>query len=228
MVVYIIGSLRNPMIPKIANQIQEVGHEAFADWYGAGPEADDKWKEYEIERGRNYLQALTSHGAQAVFNFDKKHLERADAAVLVAPAGKSGHLELGWALGKGKKGYYLLDNPDRWDVMLQFATLVTDKLDDIIKDLNKQPVKASDCLNKRLDEGKFVACYCKNCKDLNAGSIEQASLQKENATAWEYLRGASEQVGKPLNTEQRREPSGSATEVSSVVEQPAKRIHRGH
>lgn len=136
MVVYIIGSLRNPEIPKIANRIQEAGHEAFADWYGAGPEADDKWKEYEIERGKNYLQALHSHGAKAVFNFDKTHLERADAVILVAPAGKSGHLELGWSLGKGKRGYYLLDNPDRWDVMLQFATMVTDKIEDIIEDLN--------------------------------------------------------------------------------------------
>jgi hypothetical protein len=136
MVVYIIGSLRNPLIPKIANQIQQAGHEAFADWYGAGPEADDKWKEYEIERGRNYLEALSSYGAQAVFKFDKTHLDRADAVLLVAPAGKSGHLELGYALGRGKKGYYLLDNPDRWDVMLQFATMVTDNIDDIVKDLD--------------------------------------------------------------------------------------------
>lgn len=138
MIVYIIGSLRNPEIPKIANSVQAAGHEAFADWYGAGPEADDKWKEYEIERGNTYLQALSSHGAQAVFQFDKKHLERADAAILVAPAGKSGHLELGWALGRGKKGYYLLDNPDRWDVMLQFATLVTDDLNEIIEDLDNE------------------------------------------------------------------------------------------
>lgn len=138
MVVYIIGSLRNPAIPGIANAIEVAGHEAFADWYGAGPEADDKWKEYEIERGNTYLQALTSYGAQAVFNFDKKHLERADAVVLVAPAGKSGHLELGWSLGRGKKGYYLLDNPDRWDVMLGFCTMVTDNLDEIIEDLNEQ------------------------------------------------------------------------------------------
>lgn len=141
MVIYIIGSLRNPEIPKIANKVQAAGHEAFADWYGAGPEADDKWKEYEIERGNSYLQALSSYGAQAIFQFDKKHLERADAAILVAPAGKSGHLELGWALGQGKKGYYLLDNPDRWDVMLQFCTLVTDKLEDILEDMNAESIK---------------------------------------------------------------------------------------
>lgn len=138
MVVYIIGSLRNPLIPEIANKIQAAGHEAFADWYGAGYEADDKWKEYNEARGRSYLDALHSHGARAVFEFDKKHLERADAVILIAPAGKSGHMELGWALGKGKLGYYLLDNPDRWDVMLSFATLVTDKLDEILKHIESQ------------------------------------------------------------------------------------------
>lgn len=140
MVVYIIGSLRNPEVLTIANKVQEAGHEAFADWYGAGPEADDKWKEYNEARGRSYLDALASRGARAIFNFDKENIERADAVLLVAPAGKSGHLELGYALGKGKKGYYLLDNPDRWDVMLQFCTLVTDKLEDIITNLNKYTI----------------------------------------------------------------------------------------
>ncbi len=155
LVIYVIGSLRNPKIPEIANKIQAVGHEAFADWYGAGPEADDKWKEYEIERGKTYLQALKSYGAQAVFNFDKKHLERADAVVLVAPAGKSGHLELGWALGKGKPGYYLLDSPDRWDVMLQFATMVTDNLEDIMKDLDAKGLQQT---------SQRRACACSVCR----------------------------------------------------------------
>lgn len=135
-VVYIIGSLRNPEIPKIANTIQEAGHEAFADWYAAGFEADDKWRDYEKERGRGFLEALNGHAARNVFEFDKKHLERADAVLLVAPAGKSCHLEIGWSLGKGKRGYYLLDpTVERWDVMLNFCTLVTDKLENIIEDL---------------------------------------------------------------------------------------------
>lgn len=157
MVVYIIGSLRNPLIPAVANRIQQAGHEAFADWYGAGPEADDKWKEYEIERGRTYLQALSSHGAQAVFKFDKTHLDRADAVLLVAPAGKSGHLELGYSLGRGKKGYYLLDNPDRWDVMLQFCTLVTDNINEIVKDLDANSVKQAQTTGEE-DTSRYCVC----------------------------------------------------------------------
>ncbi len=38
------------------------------------------------------------------------------------PCGKSGHLEFGNVLGSGKRGYILFDGePERWDVMYQFA-----------------------------------------------------------------------------------------------------------
>lgn len=131
--IYLIGSLRNPDIPRIAERLRvECECDVFDDWYAAGPEADDKWRDYEKQRGHSYLQALTGHAARNVFQFDHKHLSAADAVVLVLPAGKSGHLELGWALGRGKKGYILLDNPERWDVMYQFADGVFDSLDALI------------------------------------------------------------------------------------------------
>jgi nucleoside 2-deoxyribosyltransferase len=136
-VIYLIGSLRNPDIPKIANQLREAGHEVFDDWHAAGPNADDEWKRYEQERGRSYVEALKGHAAVNVFWFDRKNLHRADRVVLVLPAGKSGHLELGWALGQGKPGYVLLDNPDRWDVMYQFANGVFVSVDDLIEDLRR-------------------------------------------------------------------------------------------
>jgi nucleoside 2-deoxyribosyltransferase len=129
---YLIGSLRNPEVPKIANQLRSEGFGVFDDWYAAGPEADDKWRDYEKGRGRSYMEALAGAAAKNVFQFDRKHLERADAVILVLPAGKSGHLELGWSLGRGKRGYILLDSPDRWDVMYQFADLVTDDLDETL------------------------------------------------------------------------------------------------
>lgn len=121
--VYIIGSLRNPQVPLIGKQLREKGVDVFDDWYGAGPEADDKWKEYEHLRGRTYKEALTGWAANQVFNFDKTHLDRCDAAILVYPAGRSGHLEFGYAMGRGKLGFILIDDPERWDVMVLFATV---------------------------------------------------------------------------------------------------------
>lgn len=135
--IYIIGSLRNPHVPQVAQTIREkTNYEVFDDWFAAGPEADDKWKTYESDlRGRTYSEALGGYAAKNVFEFDKRHLNRATDVVLVLPAGKSGHLELGWSAGKGKRTYILLepDTDPRWDVMYQFANHVVDDIDDLIE-----------------------------------------------------------------------------------------------
>jgi hypothetical protein len=38
-------------------------------------------------------------------------------------------------LGQGKPGYILLDNPERWDVMYQFADGVFEHLEDLLERL---------------------------------------------------------------------------------------------
>lgn len=121
--IYLIGSLRNPEIPALAARMRENGHEVFDDWFAAGPEADDYWQKYEQSRGHTYAQGLAGYAANHVFEFDKHHLDRAHAGVLLLPAGKSGHLELGYLIGQGKPCYILLPKePERWDVMYRFAT----------------------------------------------------------------------------------------------------------
>lgn len=128
--IYLIGSLRNPRVLDVSKALRAEGFDVFEDWYSAGKIADDCWKGYEEARGHSYIEALQGYAAKHVFAFDKFHISRANAVVLVAPAGKSGHLELGWALGQGKKGYYLLEpDNDRWDVMLQFCDGVADSIE---------------------------------------------------------------------------------------------------
>jgi len=134
---YLIGSLRNSEVPKIANKLRELGFEVFDDWHAAGPEADDKWRDYEKLRGRTYMEALDGLAANHVFHFDLKHLNESDVVVLHLPAGKSGHIELGYAIGKGKRGYILLDDPERWDVMYKFATGIFHKVEDLLSELQK-------------------------------------------------------------------------------------------
>jgi hypothetical protein len=123
---YVIGSLRNPLIPEFANELASLGIEAFASWYGAGEKADDAWKQYQQFRGLSFGQALKEAAAQHVFEFDKTHLDRCEGAVLYMPAGKSAHLELGYVIGTGKPGFIVFDEipEDRWDVMYNFATEV--------------------------------------------------------------------------------------------------------
>lgn len=119
--IYLVGSLRNPEIPNIASELRMAGHYVFDDWYAVGPHADDCWRDYSKAKGQTYREALADHAAKHVFSFDKTHLMRCNTVVLALPAGKSGHLELGWAAGLGKETHIILDTPDRWDVMYQFA-----------------------------------------------------------------------------------------------------------
>lgn len=131
--VYLIGSLRNPEIPKIADRLRrELGIEVFDDWFAAGPIADDSWRDYEKARGRDYPTALRGYAAKHVFDFDYTHLTRTEGAVLALPAGRSAHLEFGWMIGRGKPGWVLMDNPERWDVMNQFATGVHQTIEELI------------------------------------------------------------------------------------------------
>jgi hypothetical protein len=136
MKVFISGSLRNAAVPHLGNVLRSRGCEVFDDWFGCGPEADDKWKEYEEVRGRKYVDALYGHAARNVFALDFNLINAADVIILVLPAGRSGHLELGYALGQGKKGYILLPadhHEQRWDVMYLFADGVFEKEEELVE-----------------------------------------------------------------------------------------------
>jgi nucleoside 2-deoxyribosyltransferase len=123
-VIYIIGSLKNEEIPFISKDIRSLNcdFEVFDDWFSPGPEADDYWRTFEKNRGSTYKQALKNYAGKHIFEFDKYHIDRADMGVLITPAGKSAHMELGYLIGKGKPCVvYFKEEPERWDVMYQFA-----------------------------------------------------------------------------------------------------------
>lgn len=137
--IYLIGSLRNPRVPIIANQLRLDGFDVFDDWYSPGKNADDEWQAYEMSRGRTYQEALDGKHAKDVYDFDKYHLDLARAVVLLTPAGKSAHLELGYTIGQGKPGYILMAHePERYDIMYRFATRVCLSYDELSKHLRER------------------------------------------------------------------------------------------
>lgn len=136
--IYIIGALKNPEILTIELELKAQGFAPFAEWHHPGPEADQHWRDHEIARGRKFVDALKGYHAQHIFQFDKTHLDRCDAAVLVLPAGKSGHLELGYAIGRGKPAFIILDDePNRFDLMYAFATEVFEDKQEFYERLKK-------------------------------------------------------------------------------------------
>lgn len=140
-IIYIIGSLKNPNIPIIANKLRkDLGKtvEIFNDWYHSSEDADDWMHKCCKERGLNYKETLKTYGALNTFEFDKKHIDRSTDVVMVMKAGRSGHLELGYAIGRGKRGYVLFDEePERADIMYNFATDIFFNYNDLLKELKK-------------------------------------------------------------------------------------------
>lgn len=133
MKIYIIGSMRNPKVTEVAKVFRSEGFTVFDDWISPGDKADEQWKEYEMQRGRLFADALDGDHARHVFEFDKYHLLTANVGVLVLPAGKSAHTELGFLSGVGTKTLILLDNdPERYDVMAQFGTEIFSSIDELV------------------------------------------------------------------------------------------------
>lgn len=134
--VYLIGSLRNPQVREAAARLRNIGHEVFDDWHGAGSRADLHWREYEQERGHTLTEALRGPLAISHFNLDKQYLDWCDTGVLLLPAGKSGHLELGYLIGKEARPvetHIILDGEpaEGWDLMYLLPTFVWDTLDEL-------------------------------------------------------------------------------------------------
>lgn len=134
---YLIGALKNERIPLIGNDLRAEGYDVMDEWWTPGPHADEHWQEYERTRGRTYAEALAGRAATNIFLFDRSYIDLADIAVLVMPAGKSAMLELGYAKGRGKRTFILLDgkDPDRYDVMPRFADAVCYDVPGLIKEM---------------------------------------------------------------------------------------------
>lgn len=137
--IYLIGSLRNPKLPEIGNILRTEGFTVWDDWFASGEKADDSWQAYENQRGRRYGEALYTAYAQHIFDFDKKYIDICSTGILVMPAGRSGHLELGYMAGQQKDTFILFEQePDRYDVMYQFCNGVYFDVEDLINALSRQ------------------------------------------------------------------------------------------
>lgn len=136
MLIYLITSLKNDKLPTLSTILRQNGFSVFDDWYSPGPDADDFWTQHYKRKGLNFKQALNGPHAWNVFRFDKENIDKSDVVVLVQPCGKSAHIELGYAIGRGKPAFVLLDKePERFDIMYRFCTNVCYNVNELIDEL---------------------------------------------------------------------------------------------
>lgn len=112
MKIYVASSWRNSYQPDVVADLREEGHQVYdfrnprpGDKGFAWSDIDPEWYEWTPEQFRKGLEHPV---AQSGYKTDYEAMQWADAFVLVMPCGRSAHLELGWAIGAGKKTIILL------------------------------------------------------------------------------------------------------------------------
>jgi len=140
--VYVASSWRNPFQPAVCAALSAAGVDHYdfrnppdgtgfswrevksADAHGIPGKGTD-WEDVD-----EYLRMVSHPRALAGFSADFAAMQRADAFVLVLPCGKSAHLELGWAVGAGKRTAILLEEPVEPELMYRMVDhLAPDVLD---------------------------------------------------------------------------------------------------
>lgn len=134
--VYVASSWRNMMQPTVVREIEAIGIECY-DFRNPAPgesgfawsEIDPDWINWSAEQ---YVKALDNPIAEHGFRRDFDAMQRADTFVLVLPCGRSAHLELGWAVGAGKRTAILTRDGEEPELMAKMVDHIATSLDDLL------------------------------------------------------------------------------------------------
>lgn len=135
--VYVASSWRNDVQPDVVAAIRAAGIEAY-DFKNPDDATGFHWSEVGLRRDNDaadvneYLEALLHPRAVAGFRSDFEAMQRADAFVLVLPCGRSAHLELGWAVGAGKRTAILLEDPCTPELMYAMVDHLALSVDEVV------------------------------------------------------------------------------------------------
>lgn len=136
MKVYVASSWRNQRQPEVVTKLRAAGHEVY-DFRNPAPgqhgfawaQIDPEWQTWTSEA---FVEALEHPIAEDGYAFDYDALDDADATVLVMPCGRSAHLELGYAIGRGQHTAILLDEGSEPELMYKLATDLCLTLEEVV------------------------------------------------------------------------------------------------
>lgn len=97
----------------------------------------------DFEAVDEYLRMIEHPRALDGFAEDFGAMERADTFVLVLPCGKSAHLELGWAVGAGKRTAILLEDPMEPELMYRMVDHLAPSIEDLLAWLTDERVEVA-------------------------------------------------------------------------------------
>jgi hypothetical protein len=110
--IYVASSWRNRLQPAVVGRLRLAGFDVYdfrnpedGDNGFHWSEIDPNWEGWSAQR---YAELIDHPVAVDGFKKDLAAMEWADTFVLIMPCGRSAHLELGWAVGQGKRTAILL------------------------------------------------------------------------------------------------------------------------
>ena len=134
--VYLASSWRNPMQPAVSAVLTYAGIDHY-DFRNPAPgvtgfawsEIDPNWQQWTAEQ---YVTALEHPIAVEGYRRDFDAMQRADTFVLVLPCGRSAHLELGWAVGAGKRTAILTHDGEEPELMAKMVDHIATSVHDLL------------------------------------------------------------------------------------------------
>jgi len=142
MKIYIASSWKNEnFIFRLAQLFRSWGHKVDAFVDGSAGRYIFDWR--EIVENKELLNAksfLEDPRTKKAFKEDRKWLDWCDCCLLLLPAGKSSHLEAGYAKGRGKRLVVFAFRgfkPGEFDVMYGLADLLTEDIDEVRRFLDR-------------------------------------------------------------------------------------------
>lgn len=100
---------------------------SFGDGHSAMPKKGSDWETVD-----DYLAMVSHPRAIEGYEADFAAMDKADTFVMVLPCGKSAHLELGWAVGAGKRTAILCENPIEPELMYRMVDHIAPNMIDLL------------------------------------------------------------------------------------------------
>ena len=123
--IYLASSWRNPYYHHALIALRDYGHEVY-DFRNPAPHLEGfSWTQLNLEKApadwtpADLLEAHKHPIAQRGFLSDFSAMKWCDTLILLMPAGRSAHIEAGWAVGAGKNVHVIL-HQDKFEADLMY------------------------------------------------------------------------------------------------------------
>lgn len=135
--IYVASSWRNHDQPSAVRRLEGEGHEVYNFRNPRPGDHGFAWSDVAVDwldwTPKGYVKAVEHPLAESGFKSDMDAMAWADTFVLVLPCGRSAHLELGWAVGQGKRTAILLsDEGFEPELMYKMVDLIALDMSEVI------------------------------------------------------------------------------------------------